>query len=335
MKKILLPIVAAFTLYSCSNSDDLIDEQELNLTEGYFITNEGQFNSNNATVSHINGNLSALTNNIFKSTNGKVLGDVAQSMAVTDKYVFVVVNNSNTIEVVNKKTFKSVYTITEQLNFPRFAVVKNGKLYVSLMNNAEVLVYNAETFAFVKSVALNYPAEQLVANNEYIYAANNFYSGGTLVELIDVSEDTNTVDVTLNAAINGLTASGETVYAMTNNETNSFIYALNGTTVSATTDLELANGRNLSVDGQSLYFTAETDVYKINSSLASTANKLFSVGSGNGYALTYGFNVFNGYIFTGNAGNFTDNGKVVIYKEDGSLVKEYTVGIAPNGFYKY
>src|SRR5690606_17488391 len=150
MKKILLPIVAAFTLYSCSNSDDLIDEQELNLTEGYFITNEGQINSNNATVSHINGNLSALTNNIFKSANGMVLGDVSQYMAVTDKYVFVAVTNSNPIEEVNKKTLKTLYPITKRLRFPRIAVVKNRKLSVSLMNNAEVLVHNAETFAFVK-----------------------------------------------------------------------------------------------------------------------------------------------------------------------------------------
>lgn len=335
MKKLLIPVVAAISLYSCSNSDDNLNQEKLTFTDGYFITNEGGFGNNNATVSHLNSNINEFTANVYTTVNAKPLGDVAQSITVSMKYVYVVMNNSNTIEVVDKSTFKSVHTITEQLNFPRYAVEKNGKLYVSLLNNAQVNVYNAETFEYIKSVALDYPADQLVANSQYVYAASNFYSGGNVVEVIDLETDANTVDISLEGAINGLTISNEKVYAMTNNDTSSFIYAINENTVEETKNLELANSRNLSIDGQFLFFTSETDVYKIPYSLTNNPIKLFNVGDGNAYSLLYGFNVYDGYIFTGNAGNFSDNGEISVYNEDGTLIKQYKTGIAPNGFYKY
>lgn len=335
MKKILFPVFTVVFMYSCSNSDDHIVDPNEKYLDGFFVSNEGTFTKGNGSVSHINGNLNSISNDIFKTSNNRSIGDVTQSMVVTDKYVFVVMNNSNTIEVVNKKTFQSVYTISDQLSFPRYAVVKNGKLYVSLMNDAFIQVYNAETFQFIKSVELNDPAEQLVATNEYVYAANNFYSGGNRVEVIDFNSDSNTIDVTFNAAINGLTTNGQYVYVMTNNDTNSYLSMINGTDIESTVNLEMPNGRNLVSDGNVLYFTSGTDVYKINNSLKSAVAKLFNVGNGDAYSLLYGFNVFNGYIFTGNAGNFTDNSEIKVYNENGSVVKQFTAGIGTNGFYKY
>src|SRR5690606_40906528 len=100
MKKLVIPILAAVTLYICSNTDDNTattnpDEKYLN---GYFITNEGNFGDANASVSHVSADLNTVTNDIFKTANGKDLGDVAQSIVMHGDYAFVVVNNSNTIE---------------------------------------------------------------------------------------------------------------------------------------------------------------------------------------------------------------------------------------------
>ena len=108
MKKILAPIFAVALLYSCSNTDEdtIPVNQDEKFTDGIFVLNEGNFTRPNASITHINDNFSAITNDIFRTSNGHALGDVAQHMVVTDNYVYIVVNNSNTIEVVNKKTFK-------------------------------------------------------------------------------------------------------------------------------------------------------------------------------------------------------------------------------------
>jgi len=337
MKKILAPMFAVALLYSCSNSDDNSipvnpDEKYL---DGFFVSNEGNFTKANASTSHINGGITAITNDIFRTSNGRALGDVSQHMVVTDKYVFVVMNNSNTIEVVNKKTFKSVHTISQNLNSPRYAVIKNNKLYVTSLNDKSVNVYNAETFAFVKEIELNNTAEQIVAAGEYIYAANGFYSGGTAVEVINPTNDTNTTDITFESAINGITTNGQFVYVLGSTDASSSISIVSNTTISSTKELTQANSRNIVNDGSNIYYTAGTSIYKMNNSLASASTKLLDVVAGDEYSVLYGFNVINGTIFTSDANGFTDNSKIVIYKEDGSIVKEFIGGIGTNGFYKF
>lgn len=338
MKKILVPIFATAFLYSCSNSDDNTittnpDEKFLN---GYFITNEGNFGDANASISHLSSDLNTVTNNIFKTVNGKNLGDVAQSLVVHGDYAFVVVNNSNTIEVVNKKTFKSVYTITEGLSTPYYATISKDKLYVTSLYNPTVSVYNAKTFAFIKNITLNHPAANIVTANNYVYAANGFYSDGMAVEIIDPNTDTNTVDIAFDNAINGITTNGQFVYALETNNTTSKISKIEGTVVTSSVNVAQENARYLVADGVNLYYTAGTGIYKTSNTLTSAGIKLFDVeAAADGFSVLYGFNVLNGNIFVSDVKGFKDIGTVTIYKENGTVTKEFKTGLGPNGFYKF
>lgn len=334
MKKLILPLLAVTILVGCSEDDTAATEVNTTFNDGYFIVNEGNFQSANASISHISADFNKLTNDVFKQANNRTIGDVAQSIVTNEKYAFVLVNNSNTIEVVDKKTMKSVHTITEGVATPKFAVIKNNKLYVTSLYEAEVAVYNVETFAFIKKIALNKSSEYIVATNDYIYAANGFYSGGKLVEVIDLATDMNTVDIPFDNAINGLTISGNHVYVLETNDVGSKIAAINNTSITTSIQIAQANARYLVADGSQLYYTASTGIYKLSTSLTSAAEKLFDVPS-NDFSTLYGFNVFNGTIFTSDANGFTDKGKVTLYKEDGTKIKDFTVGIGPCGFAKF
>lgn len=338
MKKLLVPILAAVTLYSCSNTDDNTtptnpDEKYLS---GYFILNEGNYGDTNASVSHLSADLNTVTNDIFKTSNRtKTLGDVAQNLVGHGDFVFIIVNNSNTIEVVNKKTFKSVYTITEKLNSPRYAVIKNNKLYVTSLKDASVNVYDTKTYAFIKAIELNSTAENIVATNDYIYAANNAYSG-KLIEIIDPKTDTNTVDIEFDNGINGITTSGQFVYALEAGATESKIWKLEGTTKSTSVDLSEGNARYLVADGNNLYYTLGAGIFKTSNALTAAGTKLFDVKQAeDGFSVLYGFNVLNGNIFISDVKGFKDTGVVTIYKEDGTIIKEHKTGLGPNGFYKF
>ncbi|WKW45776.1 hypothetical protein P3875_08255 [Myroides sp. JBRI-B21084] len=336
MKKILFSVLAGAFFFSCSNTnDDLPVNTDEKYLDGIFVSNEGNFTKGNATSSFINGNLSTITNDIFKLSNGRSLGDVSQHMVVTDKYVFIIMNNSNTIEVVNKKTFKLVYTITQNVSSPRFATVKNNKLYVTSLFNAEVNVYNTDTFAFIKTINLNHTAEQIVATDNYIYAANGFYSGGTTLEVINPETDTNTTDVNINQAINNIATNGQNVFVLSANDTTSSISIVSNNSVLTTKVLNQPIARNLVSYTNYLYYTAGTGVYKINNDLTTESSKLFNVADGDEYSIFYGFNVINGSIFTADAKGFADNSKIVIYKENGTIINEFNAGIGTNGFYKF
>jgi len=47
----------------------------------------------------------------------------------------------------------------------------------------------------------------------------------------------------------------------------------------------------------------------------------------------YGFAVRNNHIFIADGGDFTANSKAYVYSLTGTLQKEFTVGVGPNGFY--
>lgn len=337
MRKILVPMFAITILYSCSNSDDdqFIDP-DAKYFNGFFITNEGNFNKTNGTISHLSSDFNSVSNDVFRNANGRGLGDVVQSMVVHGDYAFIIVNNSNTIEVVEKNTFKSVYTITEALNSPNYAAINNNKLYVSSLYDSSINIYDVEDYSFIKKIELDYAVGGIATVDNYLYAANGFYSGGMTVEIIDTTTDLNTIDLVFNNKINGIESNGQSVYVLETNENNSKITKINGETITQEINLPQANARYLAIDGSKLYYTAGTGVFQLSDALTQSSNKLFDVNTGEDpFSILYGFEVFDGTIFTSDANGFTDNGSVSIYKEDGTIVKTFNVGIGPNGFFKF
>src|SRR5690606_16109293 len=138
MKRINQLMILAFTAFIVScNSDDSGDLPgvEGDYADGVFVLNEGIFNASNASVSFISSS-GELQNHIFETVNGRMLGDVAQSMVLENGYAYIVVNNSNTVEIVNQNTFESTATISEGLQNPRYIEIHNNKAYVSNWGNA-------------------------------------------------------------------------------------------------------------------------------------------------------------------------------------------------------
>src|SRR5690606_12918298 len=128
MKKHILSLFVAISLVACSNDDKTVTEQPANYSTGYLVTNEGNFNSNNADITYINANFTDSQNQILRKVNNRAFAVIAQSISQNATYVYVVMNNSNTIEVANKITCKTVATISENINPPRYATITDNKL---------------------------------------------------------------------------------------------------------------------------------------------------------------------------------------------------------------
>ena len=95
------------------------------------MINEGNFQDADGSISFINPDDGSVKQDLFGSVNnGLALGDVVQSMTIDDDFAYVVVNNSNKIEVVNANTFVSEHTI-QGLSLPRYFTTLNGKGYVT------------------------------------------------------------------------------------------------------------------------------------------------------------------------------------------------------------
>ena len=117
MKKLKFYALILVTVISVSFSscDDDDNQPKGKFEEGVFVVNEGNFQDANGTISHISPD-GTVTQDLFGTVNnGLALGDVVQSMSIDGEFAYIVVNNSNKMEVVNANTFAAEYTLKNVL----------------------------------------------------------------------------------------------------------------------------------------------------------------------------------------------------------------------------
>ncbi|HZX63432.1 MAG TPA: DUF5074 domain-containing protein [Bacteroidales bacterium] len=136
---------------------------------GIFIVNEGNYNWGNASITFINPK-DSVEQDVFKTHNDRSLGDVAESMQAFNGKGFILVNNSNKIEVVSLKDFTSVKSITG-FNSPRFmAIVDSTKAYVTNMQK-DISVIDLTTLAIKKSIYTSSWTESLIQFNNFMFVS--------------------------------------------------------------------------------------------------------------------------------------------------------------------
>lgn len=338
LKNLCFGLIAS-VLFLASCSSDAIVETEIPLgiyDNGVFILNEGNFGTPNASVSFVSNDLNTFQNNIFGLVNQpKVLGDVAQSMSFSGDNAFVVVNNSNEIEVVNRHTFESVATITSHLEQPRYSISLNGKLYVTNAISKAVTVYDANSYAYITSIPVNKTVEKIIKANGKLYVMNGAYGSGNEVTVINPVSNAVSATITVEEGINSIEEKNGSVYVLCGNTNRSKLFKINTTTDSAVfiESATLKDARNMDIDGSKIYYTKGNGVYSMDLNASGfTETPLFSV-TDNSFSTFYGFGVIDGKIYSGDANGFTQDGVVTVYAATGTVLKTMTVNKGPNGFY--
>ncbi len=185
------------SLISCSNDDDIAEYSSL---KGAFVVCQGDFYSNNGVVSYY-GEDGTVDKDIYSSVNGTSIGDIVQDFEVVDTLGFIVVNNSQKVEIVGMNNFISVATIDdEDLSYPRYVVqASDNTVYISNgAYNGQVFVYNFESFEIVDEINVGNGPEMMAKVGTKVYVAN---SGGwttdNTISVIDVEtgEVTDTITV--------------------------------------------------------------------------------------------------------------------------------------------
>jgi len=331
-------IIAAIILFTTSCSDD-DNGPSGEFATGVFVVNEGNFGQANGSITHISGD--EVSQNIFGvSNNDRVLGDVVQSMTIHEDLAFVVVNNSNKVEVVNTNTFESQYTI-ENLSLPRYTAVYNGKAYITewvdFSSPGRVVVFDLETRSIESTITTDFGAEFILEVNGLLYVTNNFTT-----TLSIINPETNTVSKTLDL---GASASQMVV------DDQGDIWALaGGTTANNDGKLFQIDTQLQSIDSQinlNASFSGKLAINNIGNLLyLINGQSIFSVDFGSSSAsltevvnnpnvtgfYSVAVNPATNVIYAGDARGFQGAGNVYTYRADGSPVDTITSGIGPTNF---
>jgi hypothetical protein len=103
-------------LSSCKKAVSSFSPDTNELKNGFLVLNEGLFNLNNASLSWVDLSTGEVTEDLFLQKTGRKLGDTGNDLQRYGAKVYVLVNVSSTIEVLNAHTGQSLKQIVMQEN---------------------------------------------------------------------------------------------------------------------------------------------------------------------------------------------------------------------------
>jgi YVTN family beta-propeller protein len=355
---ILIAVSLTSMFISCeennSKPDNLAKGPYMN---GIFITNEGSFGNSNGSISFYSYNDDAslgvksdtIYNSIFSEVNHRDLGDVVQSISIFDSLAYIVVNNSNKVEVVTYTDFKEKDVITG-ISQPRYIVVNGNTGYVSAWgDNGVVYVVTLTSFDVSSTIKVGNGPEKMLIEGDKLYVANSggLYSDSTisvidlntnkLIDTIQVGGNPKAFVKDRNGSIwvlcYGIIEYSPVDYSISR-ETPSLLLKLNQNdeVVTSITISEKEHPSTLDINPSedTLYFGGGYGYAGIKSIPVTAASNISEQVVAD---LAYSFMIDpnTGVIFSFVSTSFTDNGLLNRYRSNGSFIKSYTVGIGPNG----
>jgi YVTN family beta-propeller protein len=173
-----LLLLAAVVQWSCT-VNDTPGEEITGKGKALLILNEGSIGMNNATLARYDIEKESLNSTYFASVNKRGLGDVANDMLLYGSKIYLAVNKSGTVEVIEAATGKSLrqvamVTTGGASKEPRRLAAHGGKVYVTSFDDTVTRI-DTTSLAVDGSVTVGLDPEGIAVTNNRIYVAN---SGG-------------------------------------------------------------------------------------------------------------------------------------------------------------
>lgn len=331
---------------------DLPKPEIINPYSGVFIVNEGNFMYGNSSLSYYDIENKEVFNDVFYNTNALSLGDVAFSAQLKDSLLYVVVNNSGKIYILDANNFLLKDKILGFTSPRHILFIDNTKAYVSDLYSKTIAVVNLQTNKIETHIDVNnhneilyqHSTEQMLRFNDYVFV--NCWSFDNKILKIDVNTDKiidsvdvikqpnsmvidkyNKLWVLSDGGIEG-TYFGHETPGLSRINTETFEVERIFTFSDDDTPVNLCiNGSKdtLFYINKHVYFMAvEDSFWQIFIETENTTNY------GGFYSLSV--DSVSSEVYIGDAKNFTQNGEIYRYKSDKTPIDTFTVGIIPGDF---
>ena len=146
----------------------ILMSQNINL----FTLCEGNFGSANSSLWSTSMNEVYFHESIHWDENSNPLGDVGQSLNIYDGKLYIVMNNSHTIEIMNlSETAEYEMTVELPNSSPRYITFNNNKGYISSWNQNAILVLNLDNMEIIDTVIMNGMPEYMVEFEDHLFVS--------------------------------------------------------------------------------------------------------------------------------------------------------------------
>ena len=345
-------IVFTMLLFSCEKEkvESSVSNPPISQS-GMLVLCEGLFQQNNTSLSWINLEDGTVENQYFLNQNGRLLGDTGNDMVEYGDKVYIVVNVSSTIEILDKKTLKSIKQIEMISNgvpkSPRNIKFHDGYGYITCFDGyVDVLDTNKLTITTRIKVGEN--PEDLTFANGKMYVSN---SGG--LNAPDVDSTVSVINIITNEELKKITVGPNPGGIVTDSDGEVYVIS-RGNYGSVPSRMLRLNSISDEVEETFPFNTSGITKIENNflirysdfNTLSSSIN-LFDPSSEtvvqsdfidmNQFTTLYGlyYDSINEKIVATDAMNYTNSGYVKVFNNLGVFEKSYHVGLNPNSIVFY
>lgn len=338
MNKLLILFLLPLIL-SCTK---IPNENPANYTfgGGAFIVNEGNFLAGNGSLSFYSYDSLKIFNDLFYNANSRPLGDVPNSMIINAGRAYILVNNSGKIEIADAGTLKSLSTINGLVSPRNMAVVSDYKAYVTSMYSDSIAIIDLMANTISGYINIGCTSESIAVLGSRAYVSN--WIGGHSIVVI------NTMN---NMVIDTIEVGAEPENIVIDRFYNIWVLCTGGWAKQNPAELDMINSLTNTVDrrisfptvqnspsclqidvfGQNLFFI-DKGVWRMSiSDNTLPASPLILESGASFYKIA--LNPVNSDIFITDAADYTHNGNLLIYKNDGTLFAKHSAGIIPGAIW--
>ncbi|MCH8557819.1 MAG: T9SS type A sorting domain-containing protein [Balneolia bacterium] len=194
MKNLMLQLTGGlFAALLILSSGFITDSALAQQPEQVIVVNQGAFLQGNASITAYDPATQTASQNVFQQANGRPLGDVATHTALINELLYIVVSNSDKIEVVNPQTFEAVATIFVDDfggSSPQWIQqVSETKAYVSNLTGTTISILDLDDNTITGSIEVGPNPDGIAVSNGKAYVALTAFGEGNEVAVVDVATD--------------------------------------------------------------------------------------------------------------------------------------------------
>lgn len=352
MRSKILPILLISVLaFSCKKKQVIEPDAPQTLQHGMLVLNEGLFQQNNSTLGWFNFSDNSYTGNFFEQKTNRSLGDTGNDMKRYGGKIYIIVNVSSTIEILDAATGNSISQISMIANGtpkqPRYITFHNSKAYITCYDGY-VDVLDTASLSITNRIPVGANPEGLAVSNGKLFVANsgglNFPNVDSTVSVIDLGtyQEISRITVGKNPGSVQTDATGE-VYVISrgdhagipsrmhriNANTNTLVqsFSFDASSISRfNTNFLISYHDFSSGDNKIALFDPNTEAI-IHSEYIPTS----------GIQTLYGvyYSDITNRIYCLDAKNYTVTGQVHVFSPNGIFETSYNVGLNPTNILIY
>ena len=321
--------------------------------KGVFVLNEGNYQFSNASLSFYDPEADTVINNLFYKANNAPIGDVAQSLAMMDGMLYVVVNNSNYIYKLNACTIVCDTTKPFKLGdfySPReMFIVAPNKAYVSDLIGTNLWIIDPQTMTHTGTVAMGNTTEKIVRVDNELYVSNwstyyldpNSHDSYNTVQVVDLNNDVKVADIEVGKEPNTMAVDKNGhVWVLCEGRSWDMDYGEAPTLWEIDPRLRRAvkqyefDGTVAALKsnpaGNLLYLIYNNEVRRFDISTMTLSDTFCITSEAQGLFYNMAVDPTTGDLYVADAKNYVMNGTVYRYSDDGLLLASFKAGIIPS-----